>query len=387
MKKIAAAIVLLLCALMAVFVHQRQSPAFSAAITARSHVSTGDPARLQRVFDKARRGEPITIGFIGGSITHGQAATSPDRCYASLVSKWWITHFPQSHVTVVNAGLNGTDSTYGVLRLQRDLLSHHPDFVLVEFGVNDHGDLAHAQSYEGLVRQLLSDPDRPAVLLLFLMHHDGSSAQDFQEPIGKRYGLPMVSYRDALWPEIKAGRLRWSEITDGVIHPNDGGHSAIARFVDSLLQEILDHPTATATTIPTVLAPPYYTDLFQHTDLMSADEIHPVRNSGWFFDERNHCWSTNMPGAVIEFEATGRAIDLLYQRYSQDGATAQTTVDDQSTISDAYFDASWEGFCRVDEVCRDAEGGPHRVRVQILGTRNPLSTGYSFRIMGVGTAK
>jgi lysophospholipase L1-like esterase len=391
MKKLPPAICLLLCVAAGLFAWHRkhlEPHPLDAAITTRSHVSPGDPARLQRVFAKARRGEPITIGFIGGSITHGQAATSPERSYANLVSNWWITHFPQSHITVVNAGLNGTDSTYGVLRVQRDLLSHHPDFVLVEFGVNDHGDLAHAQTYEGLVRQILADPDQPAVLLLFLMHHDGTSAQDFQEPIGKQYALPMVSYRDALWPEITARRLKWSDITDGVIHPNDRGHAAAAQFVNSMLQEILDRsPAANPASIPTTLPVPHYTDLFQHTELIDADKLQPVTNSGWIFDDRNHCWYTSCAGSVIEFDATGRAVDLLYERYSMDGGTAQVTVNDQNTISDAWFDATWEGFCRVDEVCRDLDGGTHRVRVQILGTRNPLSTGYDFRIMGLGIAK
>jgi lysophospholipase L1-like esterase len=390
-KQLAAVALLVICLAVGHFVFKRAAPpstAFSADIVARSHVSTGDPARLQRVFAKARRGEPITIGFIGGSITHGQASTSPERSFAVLVSNWWSTRFPQSHVTVVNAGLNGTDSTFGVLRAQRDLLSHHPDFVLVEFGVNDHSDLAHAQTYEGLVRQILADPDQPAVMLLFLMHHAGDSAQDFQEPIGKQYGLPMVSYRDALWPEITAGRLKWNDITNEVIHPNDRGHAAIGQFVNSMLQQILDHSlTTNPTTIPTTLPAARYTDLFEQTEIVDADQMHPVSNSGWVFDDRNHCWSTASPGSVIEFTATGRAIDLLYQRYSQDGGTAEVTVDDQDTISDAWFDATWEGFCRVDEVCRDLGGGSHRVRVQILGTRNKVSTGYDFRIMGLGIAK
>ncbi len=40
-------------------------------VIARSQVSTGNTARLAKVFAKARRGEPITLGVIGGSITGG----------------------------------------------------------------------------------------------------------------------------------------------------------------------------------------------------------------------------------------------------------------------------------------------------------------------------
>jgi lysophospholipase L1-like esterase len=379
------------------FIHRRFASfkPFSPAIIARSHVSIGNPARLQRVLDKARRGEPVTLGFIGGSITHGQAASSPERSYPNLVGQWWISHFPQSHITMVNAGVGGTGSAYGVLRLQHDLLSKHPDFVVVEFGVNDHDDAAHAETYEGIVRQLLADPDQPAVLLLFMMHHDGTSAQDFQEPIGARYELPMVSYRDALWPEIAAGRLKWSDISEDDIHvhPNDRGHAAAASFIDSMLQETLDHLPAKPPLIPPIpttmpLPAPVYTDLFGDTQLIGADKLVPVTNSGWIYDNRNQCWASQTPGGVIEFETVGRAFELLYGRFTPDAGTIETTFDDDpAKIFDGWFDGTWEGYTQVDEMGRDPQGGSHRLRVELIGTRNPGSRGYAFRIMGLGVVR
>ena len=114
---------------------------------------------------KANRGEPITVGFIGGSITRGEGATSPDRQYPDLVARWWGDQFPKSKITLVNAGVAGTNSNYGCLRVQRDLISHHPDFVVVEFGVvNDKSDLTTLKRNEGVVRQLMMDPDQPAVV-------------------------------------------------------------------------------------------------------------------------------------------------------------------------------------------------------------------------------
>jgi lysophospholipase L1-like esterase len=233
-----------------------------ASVISRSHLGDGDYTPLQRVLAKARRGESITIGFIGGSITRGEGATSPDRQYADLVTRWWGDQFPKSKITLVNAGVAGTNSNYGCLRVQRDLISKHPDFVVVEFGVNDKDDLAHAETYEGVVRQLMMDPDHPAVLLLFLMHHDGTNAQDLQSEVGRQYHLPMISYRDALWPEIAAGRLKFSDITADAIHPNDRGHAAIATFIDSFLQDTLDHLPTDGVITPSsnVLPPPRFTD-------------------------------------------------------------------------------------------------------------------------------
>ncbi len=337
---------------------------------------------------KARGGEPITIGFIGGSITHGQAAMLPDRCYANLVTQWWAEHFPKSHVSIVNAGVNGTGSGYGVFRLQRDLLSQHPDVVIVEFGVNDKSDLAHAETYEGLIRQLLSDADQPAVLQLFLMHHDGTSAQDFQAPIGRRYGLLMVSYRDALWPEVAAGRLKWSDFTDGPIHPNDQGHALAAMFITSMLQQVLDHLPEKSAPVAMRLPLPVYTDLYGRTKLIPAGQLKPLRNDGWIYDPGHDWWFSQTPGSVIEFEATGRAVDLLYAKVSRDAGQVQVTADDLTTTRwDGWFDATWAGYVQADEVCRDSESELHRVRVELLNSRYDQSHGHEFRIVGLGVAE
>jgi len=72
-------------------------PGESAAF-ARSVVSGGDTARLQQVLAKARRGEAITVGVIGGSITAGAMASQPEKCYGQLVAAWWRKTFPQAKI-------------------------------------------------------------------------------------------------------------------------------------------------------------------------------------------------------------------------------------------------------------------------------------------------
>ena len=61
--------------------------------------------RLFHVFAKARRGEPITVGVIGGSITAGAMASATEKNYASLVTQWWRQTFPKSNIRLVNAGI------------------------------------------------------------------------------------------------------------------------------------------------------------------------------------------------------------------------------------------------------------------------------------------
>src|SRR3974390_2366012 len=98
-------------------------------IIARSQVSSGDLARLSKALARARRGEPITLGFIGGSITAGAFATSAQNAYAGRVAAWWRDRFPRCDLRMINAGVGGTGSMYGALRAGRDLLSGSPDLV------------------------------------------------------------------------------------------------------------------------------------------------------------------------------------------------------------------------------------------------------------------
>ena len=48
----------------------------------------GNLYRIERVMKKAMRGEDITVGFLGGSITQGCLSSSPETCYAYLVYRW-----------------------------------------------------------------------------------------------------------------------------------------------------------------------------------------------------------------------------------------------------------------------------------------------------------
>ena len=88
---------------------------------------------------------------------------------------------------------------YGSLRAGRDLLSSAPDLVVVEFAVNDNW--TDGEAYEGLVCQILAQPNQPAVILLFMMWERGGNDQEMQARVGRHYDLPMVSFRDAMSPK------------------------------------------------------------------------------------------------------------------------------------------------------------------------------------------
>jgi lysophospholipase L1-like esterase len=358
------------------------------AAAKRSLVSAGDPVRLQRVLAKAARGEAVTVGVIGGSITQGAAATRFDRNYGSLIAKWWRETFSNVKIELVNAGIGATGSNYGALRAQRDLLDKKPDFVVVEYAVNDGNGKEFAETLEGLVRQILKQPQSPAVVLLFTMHNNGANAQEWHGKIGEHYALPMVSFRDALWPEIEAKRLKWEDVEADIVHPNDRGHDYAAQFVTRMLAEV-QKMLPPEKELPAIkpLPAPLISDQFENVALHEAFSLKPTKNEGWRQDLKNKCWKSDAPGSTIEFEIEGQRILFMEWKVRGDMGRAKIQVDELPPIvHDAWFEQTWGGYRLTTEVARDLKPGKHTVRVELLKTKNAQSNGYEFRILGIGAA-
>jgi len=358
----------------------------NAPLLPRSLANTGDLSRVQQVLAKAQRGEKVTVAVIGGSITQGAKASSAGKRYGDLVSAWWRRTFPQAEITFVNAGIGATGSDYGALRAQRDLLSHQPDFVVAEYSVNDRNTQASAETLEGLIRQILKQPNRPAIALLFMMHEGGGNAQEWHGKVGAHYALPGVSYRDALWPEIKSGRLAWNDVMADGVHPNDLGHACAAEYVCHLLET-----ARKAGALPGAIRPlpaPLLSDVFEKTALFEAPDLKPLSNAGWMLDPAAKCWSSDKPGSAIEFEVNGGttilAMHLVIKRAM---GKAKFQVDGGApVVLDGWFNQTWGGYRSTNLLAKELPPGKHTVRIELLDSKNPGSDGHEFKLYGLGAA-
>lgn len=293
----------------------------------RSLVSAGDPARIQAVLAKARRGEPICVAAIGGSITAGGDHTKePKRRYVEQLGKWFENTFPGVKVSVVNAGIGATNSAYGALRVQRDVIAKLPDLVVVEYAVNDStGKGKLDESYEGVLRQLLADSPNRALIGLFFMHKDNTNAQPEQEALGRHYGLPMISFRDAVCPELQAGKIKWETIYDDVVHPNDSGHD----IASELLRDFLSDSHAKLPKTDGELAPvapvpaPMISDTYERCSLFRPADLKPLSSNGWEF-ANSRVWECGSTGGRLEYEVEGTI--LLLGRTIPDAANKSVEI-------------------------------------------------------------
>lgn len=357
----------------------------------RSLVSMGDTARLQHVLAKARRGERVVIGVIGGSITQGASATTEENRWGNRVAAWWRARFPRAEVAFVNAGIGATGSNIGAHRAQAHLLAHRPDLVVAEFGVNDGNSQEFAETLEGLVRQVLKQPNRPALMLLFTMHRNGTNAQEWHGKVGRHYGLPMVSFRDAIWPEIEAGRLKWEDVEADEVHPNDRGHQYCADFVTALIDRVLKELPDDAH-LPAVkpVPAPLFSDLFEHATFFNADTLKPVRNEGWSLGDAwpfGKCWEATQPGSTLEFDVEGTAISVTFLRVKGDTGVATAQVDDRPPVKlVGWFAATWGGYSAWELVARDLKPGKHRLRITLTDEKPGTSQGHKFQLHTVMAA-
>ncbi len=204
----------------------------------RSLISAGNCARVKKAIEKARRGENVTIAFIGGSITQGAGATPIHHgCYAYKSYRAFAECFGTGeNIHFIKAGVGGTPSELGMLRFDRDVLrgkTEEPDIVVIEFAVNDAGDETKGNCYESLVRKVLTLPNQPAVILLFAVFANDWNLQERLSPVGYHYKLPMISLRDAVTPQFclkpEEGRvLSKNQFFYDALHPNNNGHTIMA---------------------------------------------------------------------------------------------------------------------------------------------------------------
>ena len=340
----------------------------------RAVVNPGNTARLADAMKRAQAGEKITIGTIGGSITQGTAASTTDERYANRALQWWAKTFPKAQLDFVNAGIGATDSYIGVHRVDADLLSKKPDVVIVEFSVNDTDAALNLQTYDSLVRKILQAENHPAVILLFTTQEDGTSLQDTHMQIGSAYNLPMISYKNAVLPEIEAGKFTWKDISPDNIHPNSVGHGIIGELLWSYFNSVYAKLDQIDTSDLTFTATPVTKDLYAKGQLLDSKTLTPKTMQGFeqakVSNQFPNDWTTK-EGGELTFEVTGSNIGVLYYK-TVDGKSGQycVYVDDRLIqVLDGDFTGGWGNYAQAQQVYTSDTPSTHTVTIkQLEGT-------------------
>ncbi|MDX9881029.1 MAG: SGNH/GDSL hydrolase family protein [Prolixibacteraceae bacterium] len=246
---------------------------------------------LPNFFEKAMHGDSIKVAYLGGSIT----AQNGWRVYSL---DWFKQRFPKAVFTEINAAIGGTGSDFGVFRLHDHVLKFKPDFVFVEFAVNDGGAAEEKiiRSMEGIVRQVWQDSPKTDICFVytiannFLETEQGGQLPNsalYMEKVADKYQIPSINFGFEVARQVKDNQLIFKgegkEINgkkvfspDGV-HPNtETGHviyqEVLQRSFGKMIPEKPGH--AKNHTLHKPLAPDY----FAHTQMVDFTKAKLSKN-------------------------------------------------------------------------------------------------------------
>ena len=358
----------------------------------------GNTERIAKVLKKAENGNPITLGYLGGSITQGSLSSTPDTCYAAMTTKWWREQYPQAEITYVNGGIGGTTSQFGAARVESDILAYEPDFVVIEFSVNDDNNLFFRETYEGLVRKVYTSKTAPAVLLVHnIFYEDGRNAQDQHETIGRYYNIPCVSMKTSVYQAIAHGKIAVRDVTPDDLHPNDAGHALLANLITNFLAKVQKEevPTVTDTErAAEVLPKPITANAYQNSVRYQVYNSKPELK-GFVADnaEQKHITDIFKRGFIgtkkgdsIRFEVEGTGIAVQYRKSVKHPACVAKVVldgdEESAMVLDGNFDETWGDCLYITTVAKHIEEKKHTVEITITEGDESMVPFYLVSVIG-----
>ncbi len=351
--------------------------------------------RLKNLMKRAANGESLVIGFLGGSITQGSLSSTPKNCYAYLVYEWWKKSFPNAAFSFVNGGIGGTTSHYGGARAWKDVLCYRPDIVTVDFSVNDDANEFFEETYEGTLRRLLAAPSAPAVVVLNNVFYDtGKNAQNYHNRIADHYGIPHVSIKDTVYPDVESGKIVRADITPDNLHPNDKGHRLVAdeicKLLDSIKAEMEEETIAgeniegksTKTEASVLLPAPLTENAYEHSRLIQIQDneaildgflVDPIEKKG-MLDIFKNGWTAAHTNDKISFEIECSCLAVQYRKSVQQPVPKAKAVIDgdeaHAVILDGNFTEDWGDCLYLEPLLHHAEKKVHRIEITVTDAKD-----------------
>ena len=221
---------------------------------------------------------PILIAFFGDSVTHAcfdsginhyasvDSVCVPSMGYPARLINRLNEYWPHANPSMLNSGVGGDNAPNALNRLDRDVLCHKSDLVVVNFGLNDSvGGLEKLPRYEQAmdaifekilssgaecilvtpnrmntyVRPYFSDPNlRPFAETTAKIQTEGvlDAYVNAARAIAKKRGVP-VADANAVWNKLEASGVdTTSMLVNGINHPSYAAHSI---FADELFRVML----------------------------------------------------------------------------------------------------------------------------------------------------
>lgn len=273
---------------------------------------------------RARAGEHLNVVFFGASLTWGANASDPLRTsYRADIANKLEASYPQARFKFHDAAIGGTNSQLGVFRLQRDVLSRHPDLVFLDFSANDDistADVETLSSYESLVRRILTEAKCPLVPVIFPFAWNINAQEmaklkrrDAHLAIARAYNLPVGDAIDLITQRVQSGQTSIKTLWPiDSIHPGDEGYAMFAEAVWNAFETGVTHNM-----VPRIPQKMVYEPTYMTWERARISSLGPLPAG----------WTIGRPNRVAAY------FDFLMSRWLDDEVVASnraTTTDPQN---------------------------------------------------------
>ncbi len=197
----------------------------------------------------------LNVVYLGGSITY--EGSYFDYGWSNIVTNWLRETYPNKTINHTNAGVGGTGSNSGLMRLEKDVIANNPDIVFVEYAVNDANSKqevieSNTRYYEDIVRSLLRLDKQPVIIFLYsAIDHPGygtteieynttntaarnwnKSAKLVEMKIAENYGIAEIdfdAYVEGLYVAPGGSEeLTENQFSDFAVYTRDNTHLTVA---------------------------------------------------------------------------------------------------------------------------------------------------------------
>ena len=341
---------------------------------------------LPNVLKKLQSNTPVTIAYLGGSITNHNG-------YRVYNGEWFQNEYPNCKIQTVNAGIGGTGSDLGVFRLKDDVLVHQPDLVFVEFAVNDgNGDSTKiSNSMEGIVRQIKRQNPQTDICFLYTINSpmlkDMEQGKLFKsmrlmEHIAAYYQIPSINLGVEVVKLMKADKLifkgdKGKTYGDKVVFTDDNTHPTIHqghRLYSEIMSKSIHEIREAKIKNKGVPQKPLYKTNFEYAMMVSPDQCTTTGNWSKMTPEhplykmnKDRCPDliyTSDPNATLSIKMSGQIVgvyDILGPNSC--GFTAQ--IDEKEKVNVKRFDVYCHYYRNNYTLLAPMKEGTHRISIQI----------------------
>ena len=246
-----------------------------------------------------------------------------------------------------------------------------------------------------MLRRLLAAPSDTAVVVLNNVFNDiGKNDKNYHNRIADHYGIPHVSIKDTVYPDVESGKIVRADITPDNLHPNDKGHRLVAdeicKLLDSIKAEMEEETIAgeniegksTKTEASVLLPAPLTENAYEHSRLIQIQDneaildgflVDPIEKKG-MLDIFKNGWTAAHTNDKISFEIECSCLAVQYRKSVQQPVPKAKAVIDgdeaHAVILDGNFTEDWGDCLYLEPLLHHAEKKVHKIEITVTDAKD-----------------